>query len=75
MKRMLFVLLALAIVASVLAATAASRPADEAARAIDAGKRPDEYRDWRLISVAREEGDLDDIRAVLGNDEIGRAHV
>ena len=26
------------------------------------------YRDWRLISVAREEGALDDIRAVLGND-------
>lgn len=26
------------------------------------------YRDWRLISVAREEGTLDDIRGVLGND-------
>jgi hypothetical protein len=29
---------------------------------------PKDYRDWRLISVAREEGDLDDIRAILGND-------
>jgi hypothetical protein len=29
---------------------------------------PPEYRDWRLISVAREEGSLDDIRAILGND-------
>ena len=29
---------------------------------------PAGYRDWRLISVAREEGTLDDIRAVLGND-------
>lgn len=29
---------------------------------------PAGYRDWRLISVAREEGDLDDIRAILGND-------
>jgi hypothetical protein len=29
---------------------------------------PAGYRDWRLISVAREEGELDDIRAVLGND-------
>jgi Cytochrome P460 len=29
---------------------------------------PDGYRDWRLISVAREEGSLDDIRGVLGND-------
>jgi hypothetical protein len=29
---------------------------------------PDGYRDWRLISVAHEEGTLNDIRAVLGND-------
>jgi hypothetical protein len=29
---------------------------------------PDGYRDWRLISVAHEEGDLNDIRAILGND-------
>jgi cytochrome c553 len=29
---------------------------------------PPGYRDWRLISVAREEGKLNDIRAVLGND-------
>ena len=29
---------------------------------------PSGYRDWRLISVAREEGTLDDLRAVLGND-------
>ena len=29
---------------------------------------PPGYRDWRLVTVAHEEGDLDDIRAVLGND-------
>ena len=29
---------------------------------------PAGYRDWPLISVAREEAPLDDIRAVLGND-------
>ena len=29
---------------------------------------PDGYRDWRLISVAHEEGDLNDIRAIMGND-------
>lgn len=39
-----------------------------AAAAIADGKLPAGYRDWRLISVAREEADLDDIRAVLGND-------
>jgi len=29
---------------------------------------PNGYRDWRLISVAREEGKLNDIRAILGNE-------
>jgi hypothetical protein len=29
---------------------------------------PPGYRDWKLISVAHEEGTLNDIRAVLGND-------
>ena len=38
------------------------------------GKLPPGYRDWRLISVAREEGDLDDIRAVLGNDVAIKAY-
>ena len=29
---------------------------------------PEGYRDWTLVSVAREEGSIDDIRAILGND-------
>ncbi len=28
---------------------------------------PHGYRDWKLISVAHEEGTLDDLRAILGN--------
>ncbi len=32
------------------------------------GKLPPGYRDRRLISVAHEEGKLNDIRAILGND-------
>jgi Cytochrome P460 len=32
------------------------------------GEIPAGYRDWRLISVAHEEGNLNDLRAVLGND-------
>jgi hypothetical protein len=35
---------------------------------------PPGYRDWKLISVAREEGSLDDIRAILGNDTAVRAY-
>jgi hypothetical protein len=31
-------------------------------------KLPPGYRDWKLISVAHEEGNNNDLRAVLGND-------
>jgi hypothetical protein len=37
-------------------------------RLIFGGEAPTGYRDWRLISVAHEEGNLNDIRAILGND-------
>ena len=75
MKGIVFVLIGAAALAAVLAAPApASQPADEAATAISAGKLPPGYRDWRLISVAREEGSLDDIRAVLGNDAAIKAY-
>jgi len=53
--------------------TAASLHADEAAP-IYVKQIPAGYRDWKLISVAREEGTLDDIRAVLGNDEAIKAY-
>ncbi len=59
---------AVSLVCAVAAKGPTSQPADAAADAIAAGKLPPGYRDWRLISVAREEGDLDDIRALLGND-------
>ena len=69
MKRTVFLLVAVAVLAGVVAGTSpSSGQADEAAAAISEGKLPTGYRDWRLISVAREEGTLDDIRAVLGND-------
>lgn len=45
-----------------------SRTGDEKAP-IFVTRIPPGYRDWRLISVAREEGTLDDIRAILGNDK------
>jgi len=34
----------------------------------DAAAIPAGYREWKLITVAREEGKLDDVRAILGND-------
>jgi nitrilase len=55
-------------------ATSDIAPTGDDAALIADGKLPPGYRDWRLISVAREEGDLDDIRAVLGNDAAIRAY-
>jgi hypothetical protein len=69
MKRITFVLLAVVILAGVVAFTAsASGHADEEAAPIFGIKIPPGYRDWKLISVAHEEGNLNDLRGVLGND-------
>ena len=69
MKRIAFLLVAVATVAGVVAFTArASGRADEDAVPIFGIKIPPGYRDWKLISVAHEEGNLNDLRAILGND-------
>src|SRR5271154_6197270 len=61
-----------AAVATVAAAIASMSPvsgrADDQAVPIFGIKIPAGYRDWRLISVAHEEGKLNDLRAILGND-------
>jgi hypothetical protein len=75
MKRIAVSMVAGGTLAGVIAATPPSvRHADEAAESIAAGKLPIGYRDWRLISVAREAGAIDDIRAVLGNDVAVKAY-
>src|SRR5262245_49880558 len=79
MKRMVFVLLGVIALAGVAVglvpgANPSSRPADDQAAAISGGNLPPGYRDWRLISVAHEEGELNDIRAVLGNDVAIKAY-
>jgi Cytochrome P460 len=60
-------LAAAAVLAGSAAAMALSQSGEEGSP-IFGGKIPLEYRDWRLISVAHEEGSLNDIRAILGND-------
>ncbi len=62
-------LLAVAGVAGVIACLAcASGQADEQAAPIFVDKIPAGYRDWKLISVAHEEGNFHSFAAVLGND-------
>jgi hypothetical protein len=51
-----------------------SRHSDGYEATIIEGKIPAGYRDWGLISVAHEEGHLNDLRAVLGNDVAIRAY-
>ncbi len=46
----------------------AAEGADEEGSPIFGVKIPPGYREWRLISVAHEEGKLNDLRAILGND-------
>jgi hypothetical protein len=72
MRQIAFVLIAVATVAGVGAYRA---PAfEDAAAPIFVDKIPPGYRDWRLVSVGREEGELNDIRAVLGNDMAIKAY-
>ena len=75
MKRFVLTMVAvMALACTVAYMAAAAGPAEDPASAIAAGKLPVGYRDWRLITVAHEEGVLNDIRAVLGNDIAMKAY-
>ena len=68
MKRFVFVSVAVAGLAGTLAHLApTSGQADGEAAPIYGIEIPAGYRDWTLVNVAHEAGDLDDLRAVLGN--------
>jgi Cytochrome P460 len=69
MKRTILVLLAVGALTSLVTyAPAPGQQVNRDAAQIAEGKLPPDYRDWRLISVAHEAGNLNDLRAVLGND-------
>jgi Cytochrome P460 len=75
MRRIVFVSVAVAALAAAVAHMApASGQADAEAAPIYGVKIPPGYRDWRLISVAHEEGNLNDLRAILGNDVAIKAY-
>jgi hypothetical protein len=69
MKRIAFLVVAIASLAGVVAFTAtASGHSDKEAAPIFGITIPPGYRDWSLISVAHEAGNNNDLRAILGND-------
>jgi hypothetical protein len=74
MKRVALALFAFLALSGVLVSSvgARGRAAKESAPIFGIGIPPG-YRDWKLISVAHEEGDFNDLRAQLGNDVAIRA--
>jgi hypothetical protein len=78
MKRLRFI--ALLILAGLATACAiafgvhASAAADKSAATGSDIELPPGYRDWRVVSVAHEAGNLNDLRAILGNDPAIKAY-
>ncbi len=75
MKRITLLLVAVLVLAGVAVLTPpASLHADDSAAPIFVTNIPRGYRDWRVISVAHEEGNLNSLGAVLGNDVAIKAY-
>ena len=75
MPRIAFLLAAIVTVAGVVATiTPAVERAEGEAAPVYATTIPPGYRDWRLISVAHEEGNLHSFAAILGNDVAIKAY-
>ena len=69
MKQIAFLLVAVAALAGLAAMTVPiSLRADDSGAPTFVTKIPPGFRDWKLISVAHEEGNLNSFAAVLGND-------
>jgi hypothetical protein len=75
MKRTSITVFAAVTIACVIASTSfTTGGADDDSSPIFGVKIPPGYRDWMLISVAHEAGDLNDLRAILGNDVAIKAY-
>jgi Cytochrome P460 len=75
MKRVALLVVAAATAVGVFASILpTARRGEEEAAPIYGVKIPPGYRDWKLVSVAHEEGNLNDLRAVLGNDVAVKAY-
>jgi len=74
MKGVTFLIAATTLAGVVAVTVPASLHADEKATPIFVTQIPPGYRDWKLISVAHEEGNLNSFATVLGNDIAIKAH-
>ena len=76
MKSVALLLFGVAILVGVVVftATTSRQVVAQEAAPIFVTRIPAGYRDWRFISVAHEEGELNDIRTILGNDKATDAY-
>jgi hypothetical protein len=74
MKRFALVVVAMSIAAGVASWTTTPETQAEEAKQVIVTTIPPGYRDWRVVSVAHEAGDFNDIRVVLGNDKAIEAY-
>jgi len=74
MKGVTFLIAAATLAGFVAVTVPASLHGDEEAARVFVTTIPSGYRDWRLISVAHEEGNLHSFAAVLGNDVAIKAY-
>lgn len=75
MKRIALLAVTVAMAAGAVVSTAArSGQANGEAAPIFGVTIPPGYRDWQLISVTQEEGDFNQLRAVLGNETAMKAY-
>ena len=76
MRRITFLLVSVAVLAGIIAyhMVPAFAQADKNSPPIFVSKMPSGYRDWKWISSAHEEGNLNSLGAVLGNDVAIKAY-
>jgi len=74
MKRISILVFAAMAGCAIAAMLFAARRANNEASPIFGVKIPPGYRDWRVISVAHEAGNNNDLRAILGNDVAIKAY-
>jgi hypothetical protein len=74
MKRISLLVKAVTTVCAIALMSVAASHTDDQAAPIFGIKIFPGYRDWKLISVAHEAGNLNDLRAVLGNDVAIKAY-
>ena len=72
MRRVALWLISVATVAGAIAFVAPK--AGRADQEVYVAQIPAGYRDWKLVSVAHEEGNLNDLRAILGSDVAIKAY-